>query len=96
MILHILTKAPDSNAATQMQQAVGDRDAVMLIEAAVIAALDPSWTAWQQCHARIFLLSEDLIARGLASIAEINGLPTLEMNGFVALTEQYEKAVTWY
>ncbi|WGI27278.1 sulfurtransferase complex subunit TusB [Halomonas alkaliantarctica] len=96
MILHILTKAPDSSASSQMQQAVGDQDAVLLIEEAVTAALDPSWAAWQQYQTRIFLLSEDLIARGLASIAEDNELPTLEIDGFVMLTEQYEKTVTWY
>ena len=96
MILHILTKAPDSIVATQMQQAIGGQDAVLLIEEAVTAALDPSWQAWQQCQSHIFLLSEDLISRGLASIATDNELPTLEMDGFVALTEQYEKTVTWY
>lgn len=96
MILHILTKAPDSIVATQMQQAIGGQDAVLLIEEAVTAALDPAWQAWQQCQSRIFLLSEDLISRGFASIATDNELPTLEMDGFVALTEQYEKTVTWY
>ncbi len=96
MILHILTKAPDSSAATQMQQAIGEHDTVLLIEEAVTAALDTSWAAWQQCQSRIFLLSEDLTSRGLAGIAANNELPTLEMQGFVALTEQYEKTVTWY
>lgn len=96
MILHILTKAPDSSAATQMQQVIGEHDTVLLIEEAVTAALDTSWVAWQQCQSRIFLLSEDLTSRGLAGIAANNELPTLEMQGFVALTEQYEKTVTWY
>lgn len=96
MILHILTKTPDNSASVQMQQVIGDQDAVLLIEEAVVAALDPSWTAWQQFQSRIFLLSEDLIARGLASIAADNELPMIEMDGFVVLTEQYEKAVTWY
>ncbi|BBI62003.1 hypothetical protein HSBAA_33090 [Vreelandella sulfidaeris] len=32
MILHILTKAPKSTASIQMQQAVGEQDAVLLIE----------------------------------------------------------------
>lgn len=96
MILHILTKAPDSSASAQMQQAIGEQDSVLLIEEAVTAALDPTWAAWQQCQTRIFLLSEDLVARGLARIAEDNKLPTLEMDGFVVLTEQYEKTVTWY
>ncbi|CAO1664101.1 sulfurtransferase complex subunit TusB [Halomonas sp. NYA30] len=96
MILHILTKAPDSSASTQMQQAIGGQDAVLLIEEAVTAALDPTWEAWQQCQSRIFLLSEDLVSRGLTNIAADNELPTLEVDGFVALTEQYEKTVTWY
>jgi tRNA 2-thiouridine synthesizing protein B len=43
MILHILTKAPDSSAAAQMQQAVGAQDSVLLIEEAVTAALAPAW-----------------------------------------------------
>lgn len=96
MILHILTKAPGSSASTQMQQAIGGQDTVLLIEEAVTAALDTSWSAWQQCQSRIFLLSEDLASRGLASAAAKNELPTLELQGFVALTEQYEKTVTWY
>ena len=96
MILHILTQAPDSRAATQMQQAIGEQDVVLLTEEAVTAALDTSWAVWQQCSSRIFLLSEDLISRGLAGIAAKNTLPTLQIEGFVALTEQYEKTVTWY
>lgn len=96
MILHILTKAPGSSAAIQMQQAIADQDTVMLIEEAVTAALDPAWEAWQQCHSRIYLLSEDLVARGLANIATDNHLPTLEIDSFVSLTEQYAKSITWY
>lgn len=96
MMLHILTKAPDSSASTEMQQAIGEQDSVMLIEEAVSAALDPAWAVWEQLQSRIFLLSEDLIARGLASIAADNELPTLDMDGFVVLTEQYAKIVTWY
>ncbi|PKG54288.1 MULTISPECIES: sulfurtransferase complex subunit TusB [Halomonadaceae] len=96
MILHILTKAPDSSAAAQMQQAVGAQDSVLLIEEAVTAVLAPAWEAWEQCPSRIFLLLEDLRSRGLASIAAEHQLPTLEMDGFVVLTEQYTKTVTWY
>ena len=96
MILHILTKAPGSSAAIQMLQAIADQDSVMLVEEAVTAALDPAWGAWQQCQSRIYLLSEDLVARGLASLAADNQLPTLEIDSFVTLTEEYEKSITWY
>ncbi|MDQ7730184.1 sulfurtransferase complex subunit TusB [Halomonas sp. SpR8] len=96
MILHILTKAPDSRAATQMQQALGNQDSVLLIEEAVTAALNPAWAAWQKYRSRIFLLSEDLTSRGLTHIAAKHQLPTMDVDDFVALTEQYEKTVTWY
>lgn len=96
MILHILTKAPDSRAAMQMQQAIGNQDSVLLIEEAVTAALDPTWAAWQKYQSRIFLLSEDVASRGLTGIAAKHQLPTVEVDGFVALTEQYVKTVTWY
>lgn len=69
---------------------------MLLIEEAVSAALEPDWTVWQQYPMRIFLLSEDLTARGLARIAAENGLPTVRMDDFVALTEQFEQSVTWY
>lgn len=79
-----------------MQQAIGEQDSVLLIEEAVSAALEPDWTVWQQYPTRIFLLSEDLTARGLARTAAENGLPTVGMDDFVALTEQFEQSVTWY
>lgn len=96
MTLHILTKAPDSAACKQMLQALGEQDSVLLIEEAVTAALDPAWGAWHQYRSRIFMLSEDLDSRGLASIAVDHRLPTVQIDGFVALTEQYDKTVTWY
>ncbi|CAM3584609.1 MULTISPECIES: sulfurtransferase complex subunit TusB [Halomonas] len=95
-MLHILTNTPDSSAFTQMQHAVGAQDTVLLVEEAVTAALNPTWSAWQHFHQRIYLLSEDLTSRGLANIAADNGLPTVDVDGFVVLTEQNEKTVTWY
>ncbi|MGQ7263121.1 sulfurtransferase complex subunit TusB [Vreelandella sp. V005] len=96
MMLHILTKGPNSSASFEMQQAIGEQDSVLLIEEAVTAALDPTWEAWQRYQSRIFMLSEDLTSRGLASIAAKHQLPTIEMDDFVSLTEQHLKTVTWY
>ncbi|TVP51265.1 MAG: sulfurtransferase complex subunit TusB [Halomonas sp.] len=96
MILHILTKAPYSSVAQQMQQAIGEADAVLLVEEGVTAALSPSWTAWKAYHSRIYILAEDLLARGLNGIAEANELPVIGMDEFVTLTEKYAQTVTWY
>lgn len=96
MILHILTKAPDSSASAQMLQVVGEKDAVVLIEEAVTAALNPEWLAWERYPSRIFLLTEDVASWGLTRVANANALPLLDVGEFVALTEQYTKSVTWY
>ncbi|HDZ46760.1 hypothetical protein LCGC14_0121370 [marine sediment metagenome] len=96
MMLHILTKAPHSTAAIQMQQVVGEGDAVVLIEEAVTAVLNPEWLAWKSYQSRIFILVEDVVSRGLASIAKANALPLIDMDELVTLTEQHTKSVTWY
>lgn len=96
MILHILTKAPDSTASEQMQQVVGESDTVVLIEEAVTAALHPEWLAWEGYPSRIFLLTEDVASWGLTRVAKANALPLLDLGEFVALTEHYTKSVTWY
>ncbi|MGO2241002.1 MAG: sulfurtransferase complex subunit TusB [Halomonas sp.] len=95
-MLHILTKMPDSSIYAQMQLAAGAQDTVLLVEEAVTAALNPTWNAWQYFHKRIYLLSEDLASRGLVTRAADHGLPTIDADGFVVLTEQNEKIVTWY
>lgn len=95
-MLHILTKAPDSDAAQQMQQAVGCEDAVLLIEEGVQAALKPHWEGWQDYHSRIYLLAEDVSSWGLGEQLEAHVFPTVDMNGFVSLTEHHLQTVTWY
>lgn len=96
MILHILTKAAQSTAAEQMQQVIGECDVVLLIEEGVTTVLSPEWTGWKQYSSRIFVLTEDTVARGLACIAEANAMPMLGMDEFVALTEQHQQTITWY
>ncbi|MBP5981310.1 MAG: sulfurtransferase complex subunit TusB [Halomonas sp.] len=95
-MLHILTKAPGSDAAHQMQQAVGSDDVVLLMEEGVQAALKPHWEGWQNYHSRIHLLAEDVSARGLDELIEAHVFPTVDMHGFVSLTERHLQTVTWY
>ena len=95
-MLHILTKAPGSDAAHQMQQAVGCEDAVLLIEEGVQAALKPHWEGWQHYHSRIYLLAEDVSAWGVSELVEAHAFPTVDMSGFVSLTEHHLRIVTWY
>ncbi|MEC4767354.1 sulfurtransferase complex subunit TusB [Halomonas sp. CUBES01] len=96
MTLHILTTAPNSDPARQVEQALNAGDTLLLIEAAVTAALDPQLNCWTQPAYTVWLLEEDLVARGLGNIAKKHRLATVNMDGFVALTEQHEQSVTWY
>ncbi|MCO7245234.1 sulfurtransferase complex subunit TusB [Halomonas sp. Mc5H-6] len=96
MILHILTTPPTSEVAQQVEQAIQAGDTLLLTEAGVTAALDPDLHCWTQNDYAVFLLEEDLVARGLSSIAATHGLSTVDMDGFVALTEQHRQSVTWY
>ncbi|MGO2264300.1 MULTISPECIES: sulfurtransferase complex subunit TusB [Halomonas] len=95
-MLHILTKALNSDAAQQMQQAIGEEDVVVLTEEGVQAALKTHWEGWQAYQSRIFLLAEDVAAWGLNAAVTANGLPMVDMNGFVTLTEHHPQIVTWY
>ncbi|PRY65587.1 tRNA 2-thiouridine synthesizing protein B [Vreelandella songnenensis] len=95
-MLHILTKAPDSDAAQQMLQAVGENDAIILTEAGVQAALHSEWGGFQLHSARIFLLAEDVTAWGLDDAVASQALTAVDIDGFIALTEQHVQTVTWY
>ncbi|CAH1044675.1 sulfurtransferase complex subunit TusB [Halomonas sp. TD01] len=95
-MLHILNKPPHSDAAVQMLNALSNGDSVVLIEDGVQAALYPEWQGWATSAASIFMLAEDAISRGIHSIAITHGLPLIEMDGFVALTEQHEQIISWY
>jgi tRNA 2-thiouridine synthesizing protein B len=96
MILHILTTPPTSEVAQQVEQAIQAGDTLLLTEAGVTAALNPDLHCWTQNDYAVFLLEEDLVARGLSSIAASHGLSAVDMDGFVALTEQHLQSVTWY
>lgn len=95
-MLHILTKAPDSDVARQMQQAIGDDDAILLTEEGVLAALNGQWDGWASYKSRIYLLAEDVAAWGLGESVNDRELATVDMQGFVGLTEQHAQTVTWY
>ncbi|KPQ19772.1 MULTISPECIES: sulfurtransferase complex subunit TusB [unclassified Halomonas] len=96
MILHILTTAPTSEVAQQVEQAIQAGDTLLLIEEGVTAALNPGLPCWTQTEYAVFLLEEDLVARGLAGTATHHRLATVDMAGFVTLTEQHAQSVTWY
>ena len=95
-MLHILTKGPDSDVARQLQQAIADDDAIVLIEEGVLAALNGRWEGWKLYKSRIYLLAEDVAAWGLDELIDSEIFATVDMQGFVGLTEQHTQTLTWY
>ncbi|MCB8889823.1 sulfurtransferase complex subunit TusB [Vreelandella malpeensis] len=95
-MLHILNKAPASDRADDMLAVVSETDEVVLIEQAVQACLVPHWPGFERCRGRLYLLEEDLASRGLLEMARRGAFSTIDVEGFVALSERHTRSVTWY
>lgn len=96
MILHILNRPPSlSQVYRQALAAMAEEDRLLLIEDGVMGALSAQIEHFQPVTGRLFVLSEDLESRGLEAhcAAEIH---KINIDGFVALTEEANKTVSWF
>lgn len=96
MILHILNRPPShSRVYRQALDAMTEHDRLLLIEDAVSGALTTQLEHFQPIAGRLYVLREDLVSRALdAHCAET--VHIVDMEGFVQLTEEAEKTVSWY
>lgn len=96
MILHILNRPPShSRVYRQALDAMAEHDCLLLIEDAVSGALTSQIEHFQSIAGRLYVLREDLVSRGLDThCAET--VHIVDMEGFVRLTEEAEKTVSWY
>lgn len=95
MLLHILNRTPDTPACRQALSAMGPADRLLLIEDGVIGALPAQRTAFPGMEGRLYVLQEDLEARGLRDRLA-DDVQVVDVEGFVALTEACERTVSWY
>lgn len=96
MILHILNRAPSTSRIYQQAlDAMGPEDRLLLIEDAVQGALPQLIPYFEPVIGRLFALREDLVSRGLEGRCEPRVL-VIDVDGFVALTEEADKTVSWY
>ncbi|WP_106478160.1 sulfurtransferase complex subunit TusB [Phytohalomonas tamaricis] len=96
MVLHILNRSPfASRVHEDMLRAMVNEDRVLLIEDGVSAALKAGITLLPTIDERLYALKEDLEARGLSQRCDpcVN---IVDVDGFVALTEQADKVVSWF
>ncbi len=99
-MLHIVNKSPfERNALQTCLRLAGDGHAVLLIEDAVIAALDSTEPAATLKDAMqrlsVYALGPDLAARGLSEDRLIDGLEAVDYDRFVALACEHDATQSW-
>ena len=96
-MLHILNKPPHSEAAAQMLSTVTEGDSILLIEDGIQALLYVDWPGWNaKADVNVCVLKEDAVARGLSEVVFRHHATLVDMKGFVELTEQHTKILSWY
>ncbi|MED5294396.1 MAG: sulfurtransferase complex subunit TusB [Pseudomonadota bacterium] len=96
MILHTLNRSPlDSSVYLQALAAMTEADCLLLIEDGVLGCLPAQAGRWPQLTGRVFALREDLASRGLVDACS-DSITVIDIQEFVALTEQATKVVSWY
>ncbi|MCE8011344.1 sulfurtransferase complex subunit TusB [Halomonas daqingensis] len=96
MILHILNRPPSSSLVyREALAAMSDTDRLLLVEDGVLGALTSQVRHFQQVEGRLFALREDLHARGLEGQCDAS-VQVVDVDGFVTLTEEADKTVSWF
>lgn len=96
MILHILNRSPSASRIFQQAlDAMGPEDRLLLIEDAVQGALPQLVRYFEPVIGRLFALREDLVSRGLEGHCDDRVL-VVDVDGFVTLTEEADKTVSWF
>ncbi|WP_136067736.1 sulfurtransferase complex subunit TusB [Modicisalibacter radicis] len=96
MILHLLNRSPaSSGVAHEMLRTMGADDRLLLIEAGVYGAVEPQAALFSALEGRCFALLEDLASRGLTGCCA-SWVTPLDMQGFVTLTEETQRTVSWF
>ena len=96
MVLHTLNVMPGSSAFSDCLRCAASGDAILLLGEGVYAALATSEACLllQQCPARVLVLGADRQAAGMPE--STLAFPTIDIDGFAALTEYYPRQLAWY
>lgn len=96
MILHIVSASPYSSDALQRCAALfGADDGVLLIEDGVLALSHPGLCLAPFKGKRVYVLQPDAEARGMTAAHQAS-FTAVDYDGFVSLTTQFTKTVSWF
>ncbi len=98
--LNIVNKSPfEKRSLDQCLSRIGSGDAVLLIEDAVVVAL--AGTSYESAlnsaasDQKLYVLTPDIEARGLADKPVVDGFTQVDYKGFVALVTQHDRVHSW-
>jgi tRNA 2-thiouridine synthesizing protein B len=96
MILHTINAMPDTAAFQDCLEIAGADDAILLMGDACYALLPNSQAAEKLalCSAQKYFVDTDAAARGLSGNS--GKASSVDMDGFVELTEAFSKQQAWY
>jgi tRNA 2-thiouridine synthesizing protein B len=96
MLLHVLNRSPTTSRVYQQALTMmGEEDRLLLVEDGVQGALPQMVLHFGEVQGRLFALKEDLASRGLLGRCDAT-VQVVDVDGFVLLTEQAERTVSWY
>ncbi|WP_459871020.1 sulfurtransferase complex subunit TusB [Halomonas shantousis] len=96
MILHLLNRSPATSRIYQdALRAMGPEDRLLLVEDGVLGAMPALVRYFENVTGRLYALKEDLGARGMLGRCD-EKVWVVDMEGFVTLTEEAEKTVSWF
>ncbi|HHJ40526.1 MAG: hypothetical protein AXA67_10375 [Methylothermaceae bacteria B42] len=97
-ILHLVFQSPSQTGGfRQCLERTNENDAVLLLGGAVVGAKKASTVSkvLKQSSATIYVLEEDLAARGIAPEALLDSITLVSFAEFVGLTETYSRILSW-
>ncbi|MDZ7852932.1 MAG: sulfurtransferase complex subunit TusB [Halomonas sp.] len=96
MLLHVVNRSPaTSRVYQQALDGMSPEDRLLLIEDGVQGALPQLVRYYTGLEGRLFALKEDLASRGLLGHCDAS-VQVVDVDGFVGLTEEAERTVSWY
>lgn len=96
MLLHVVNRSPaTSRVYRQALAGMSPDDRLLLIEDGVQGALPQLVRYYAGLEGRLFALKEDLESRGLLGHCDAS-VQVVDVDGFVELTEEADRTVSWY
>ncbi|MEQ6917431.1 sulfurtransferase complex subunit TusB [Halomonas aquatica] len=96
MLLHVVNRSPaTSRVFEQALAGMAPDDYLLLIEDGVQGALPHLVRYYEGVEGRLFALKEDLESRGLLGRCA-GSVQVIDVDGFVTLSEEAERTVSWY